>query len=294
MENKYLPKTNLSVASGFALFIFLFILMLVIVSFFGEFVTSRMTNTVAGFRILTVVQDLFVFILPAVVTALLMTRLPARFLDIDRQPYISPLLLALVTLLVSMPFMNSVIEWNANIRLPESLKEIDAQMRQMEETAEAFIHGMIQGSSFGALVLSIAIIGVLAGISEELFFRGALQKLLLLTGMNHHVAIWTGAVIFSIFHFQFFGFVPRMLLGAYFGYLVWWTRSLWIPIIIHSINNSIVVVEEWRGSNLPENVDPTADNSNLLINIVSLLLVIAGIYMIRRTGKQNSNSKVVA
>ncbi|MCH5247690.1 MAG: CPBP family intramembrane metalloprotease [Muribaculaceae bacterium] len=294
MENKYLPRTNLSIVSGFALFIFLFLLMLVMTSLLAEFVTSKMTNQVAGFRILTVVQDLLVFILPAVVTALLMTRLPARFLNIDLPPYPIPLTLALVTLLVSIPFMNRVIEWNANIQLPEALEGLEAQMRQMEDTAETFINSMMNGSSVGSLILSIAIIGVLAGLSEELFFRGALQKLLLMTGMNHHVAIWTGAVIFSVFHFQFFGFVPRLLLGAYFGYLVWWTRSLWIPIIIHSINNSIVVVTEWHEANLPENVNVPDEGGNLLVNFISLLFMVAGLYLIRRACNPKSNSSVVS
>ncbi|MEG1774662.1 MAG: CPBP family intramembrane glutamic endopeptidase, partial [Oscillospiraceae bacterium] len=58
-------------------------------------------------------------------------------------------------------------------------------------------------------------------------------------------AIWMAAFAFSMFHMQFYGLIPRMLLGAYFGYLLVWTRSLWIPIIAHFANNAIALLQIW-------------------------------------------------
>ena len=57
-----------------------------------------------------------------------------------------------------------------------------------------------------------------------------------------HVAIWVTAFIFSAIHVQFYGFVPRMLMGAMFGYVLAWTGSLWVPIVMHFVNNGIAVV----------------------------------------------------
>ena len=54
--------------------------------------------------------------------------------------------------------------------------------------------------------------------------------------------IWTAAILFSAFHLQFYGFFPRMLLGAYFGYLLYWSHSIWLPIFAHFINNAIAVI----------------------------------------------------
>lgn len=73
------------------------------------------------------------------------------------------------------------------------------------------------------------------------------------TRLNVHVTIWVVAVIFSLFHFQFFGFMPRLLLGAYFGYLLVWSRSLWVPVLVHVFNNSLVVFSTWHSVNNPGN-----------------------------------------
>ena len=97
--------------------------------------------------------------------------------------------------------------------------------------------------TIGSIIMSILIIGLLAGFSEN-FFRGALQRLLSTAGRNIHVAVWLTAFIFSAVHMQFYGFVPRMLLGAMFGYMAVWSGSLWIAVIAHATNNSLVVIAQ--------------------------------------------------
>jgi membrane protease YdiL (CAAX protease family) len=86
------------------------------------------------------------------------------------------------------------------------------------------------------------VVAVLAGVSEELLFRGVLQNIILKTTKNPHLAIWFTAFTFSFIHFQFYGFVPRMLLGALFGYLYFWTKSLWIPMFAHIVNNGFTLI----------------------------------------------------
>src|SRR5690606_21183338 len=94
----------------------------------------------------------------------------------------------------------------------------------------------------GELILGILVIGVLAGIGEEYLFRGILQpKLHIYTG-NAHAGIWLAAFIFSAIHFQFYGFLPRLMLGALFGYLYYYSGSLVYPIIAHILNNVFTVV----------------------------------------------------
>lgn len=244
--------TTVSPAKGLALLACIFIFCSVITSVIVSLLINKMTGAGhdmaradAAMRISIVLQDILVFILPAVATAVIMTRLPARFLDIDNAPRLSPLLLAVTTLLAAFPLLNCIVAWNENIHLPAQYSQLETQLRALEDAAGSTFDSILSSSSVFSLILSILIVGVLAGLSEELFFRGALQKLLMLTRMNPHVAVWLAAFIFSAVHFQFFGFVPRMILGAYFGYLVWWTRCLWIPVIVHAVNNSIVVVSKW-------------------------------------------------
>lgn len=290
------PKNRLSQKAplAIALLFCLMLLLLVVASMIILAVGDKFTNPVAGLRICTVIQDLLVFIIPAIAVAMLSTRFPASLLAVDKLPDFRMTVLAIVALLLSLPAMNLIIEWNQNISLPESLKSIEEQMRNMEQSAEASIKLLLGGSNIAGLIVNILIVGVLAGFSEELFFRGALQRLLTSGGIMPHLMIWVTAFIFSAFHLQFFGFVPRMLLGAFFGYLLWWSGSLWLPILLHSLNNSIVVIAEWVNEN---QVDATDINKigvsegttpDIILVALSVLLTAAAIFLISRRSKQIS------
>ena len=139
----------------------------------------------------------------------------------------------------------AVIYWNYHITLPESMSGFEASARALEETAFNTMKTLLANDSAAALIVNILIVGVLAGLSEELLFRGCFQRLLTTGGVNPHVAIWIVAIFFSAMHFQLFGFVPRTLLGAYFGYLLLWSGSLWVPVTAHILNNVMFVLTAW-------------------------------------------------
>ncbi len=269
----------------FSLFAFFLILTPILTGWIGAIIKKP----VAALRIAMVVQDLLVFILPAIITALVSTRLPAKLMAVDVRPNWRMLLLSLLTLLASVPAMNLVIEWNQNIHLPANMGQIEQTLRMLEENAAAVTDMLMAGASIPSLIVSVLIVGALAGFSEELFFRGAIQRLIMSSRMNPHAVIWIVSLIFSLFHFQFFGFVPRMLLGAFFGYLLWWSKSLWIPVIVHMFNNIVVVCSTWYATNNPEsafNADKIGTDLNSASSIImvsaSLLLTIVGIMAIRR------------
>lgn len=137
-------------------------------------------------------------------------------------------------------FPNSVvIEWNANLSFTGAFWD---WARDKEELAERFTKFITTFSSTGQFLAGVIIIAVLPAIGEEFTFRGWLQPALQKATGNPHVAIWFSAFVFSAFHFQFFGFVPRMLLGGLFGYLMYWSNNLWIPILAHFVNNAFSVL----------------------------------------------------
>lgn len=203
-------------------------------------------------RIATVIQDLLVFIVPALLAASMFSSRPDRLLETDRG--FSPLLLvlALIILMASLPAMNWLVEWNESLSLPSSMSGLEEWMKSSEESARQSVKTLLGGSTAWDLVVSMLIVAVLAGFSEEIFFRGALQRLLGSGGMNRHLAIWVTALIFSAFHMQFYGFFPRLLLGALFGYLLYWSGSLWLPVAVHTFNNALVVFATWYAGINPE------------------------------------------
>jgi membrane protease YdiL (CAAX protease family) len=96
------------------------------------------------------------------------------------------------------------------------------------------------------MIINLFIIAILPAVGEEFFFRGVLQKILIKLFKSGHVAIWVTAFIFSAMHFQFFGFVPRFILGLIFGYLFFWSGTLWLPVISHFINNAVPVIMAYK------------------------------------------------
>lgn len=268
-----------------------FVFCLIISGVLLAFIPKLVSRPEAAVKITIVIQDLLVFIVPAVGTALIATRLPARLLCVDKFPRPGMFFLSVAVLICSIPMMNVIIEWNKNWHLPESMTSVECFFRQLEDGAEATTKLLMGGVSIPSLIVSVLIVGVLAGFSEELLFRGAFLRILGQTRMNTHVAVWLVAFVFSAFHFQLFGLVPRMLLGAFFGYLLWWGKSLWLPIMIHVLNNSIVVIDGYISVN---SGNTTGDGASAIDNIgtglssatditaviMSVFLTAAGIWLI--------------
>lgn len=246
----------------------------------GEMSTSML-------RIATILQDLVVFIAPAIIAAMVVTRLPATFLRLDFKPKLRPTLLACLILVTSMPAMNLIVQWNESISLPDSMNGLEETLQSLEGNANEAIASLLGGDTIPDLLLSILIIGLLTGLSEELFFRGAMQNFFFSTRMKRHLSVWLTAVIFSLMHFQFYGFIPRILLGAYFGYLIWWTGSVWVPILVHALNNSIAVFGSWMllRSGEAESIEEataTAISTDYITAILSLVVTALGIIILCR------------
>ncbi|WP_373495775.1 lysostaphin resistance A-like protein [Aquiflexum sp.] len=135
-----------------------------------------------------------------------------------------------------------LIEWNAGIKFPDFLSGLEQTMREKEDELMAMTKYLTDFDSTSEFLMGLLVIGVLAGLGEEFLFRGVLQpKLQYYTG-NAHVGIWLAAFIFSAIHLQFYGLFPRMLLGAIFGYLYYYSGSLLYPIIAHILNNAFTVM----------------------------------------------------
>jgi uncharacterized protein len=153
---------------------------------------------------------------------------------------IIPIIILLV--IFFLPFNEFFISLNAKMELPKALDGVQNWMKTSEESAAQMTKFLMDFTSIPQLIVAFIVIACFAGIGEELIFRGIIQNLLHKKFQNHHMAIWLSAIIFSAIHLQFFGFIPRMLLGALFGYLYVWSGSLWVPIVGHITNNGFIVI----------------------------------------------------
>lgn len=235
------------------------------------------------------VQTLATFFVPPLIVAWLCSDNPKRWLQFDTAPKWWMFVGAISVMIMALPGINLLADWNSRMSLPDWLKPLEDLMRQQEEAAQALTERFLQGKGIGMLLINVGLLALLPAAAEELTFRGMLQKLI----PNKHVAIWVVAIIFSAIHFQFYGFVPRMLLGAMFGYMLVWTGSLWIPMTMHFVNNAVTVVAYWviYNNNLnPNSVETFGTGETLWLGIVSLVLTGVGLYFCWRLSRTMSKA----
>jgi len=141
-----------------------------------------------------------------------------------------------------MGFNSPFIEWNQNLQLPSFMSGIESKLRAMENMLEETSEFITHFDTPGQFILGLVVIAVIPAIGEELVFRGLVQNHVFRISHNIHAAIWIGAFLFSAFHLQFYGLVPRMFLGVLFGYLYYFSGSLLYPMIAHFTNNALTLL----------------------------------------------------
>lgn len=152
---------------------------------------------------------------------------------------ISPVLITLGLTFVLMVVNSILIDWNLNAQFPEAIRPI---LDQLEEQGRIMTEYLTDFSSLPYFLLVMVVVATVPAIGEEFLFRGLIQKYLNHLFGNPHLAIWVTAAFFSAFHLQFYGFIPRMALGAFFGYLFYFSGNLWYASIAHFINNGFTLL----------------------------------------------------
>ncbi|MDE7181120.1 MAG: CPBP family intramembrane metalloprotease [Muribaculaceae bacterium] len=248
-----------------------------------------------SFLIGSALQNIFAFIFPAYLTAFLFSRGASEYLGLSTRLTSFQIAAALFFLVIIGPFLNLVIEWNASLHLPDSMSAVETSWREMEDNAARISDTILRDSSWWGLISGILFVGCLTGFAEEALFRGGLQKAFTMSGINQHVAVWAVAFIFSAVHLQFFGFVPRLILGAVFGYAYYYSGSLWVSAAMHAFNNSSVVVMQWLLARhvVSVNADEvgTAGAGQIWLAFASLICGIGFIIVWRRYVKSVKNQR---
>ncbi|MCW3103098.1 MAG: peptidase [Bacteroidetes bacterium] len=245
-------------------------------------------NMLLLLKILQAFSVIVIFIIPAVFIAIFWTRPKIHYLGITKRPAFLTLLIAGAAILLANPLINWLTEINAHMHLPAAFSGIEEWMRKSEDKATELTNMFTKGTSVSDLLLNLFVIAFMAALSEEIFFRGILQKVAAECFGNRHVAVWFGAIIFSAFHMQFYGFLPRVLMGAYLGYLFLWTGSLWPGILAHFINNGVFVFFTWLVNNgiIAPETKTSLDETGLGYVAVSTVIVVASLWTIYRIEKK--------
>jgi membrane protease YdiL (CAAX protease family) len=166
----------------------------------------------------------------------------SAFLALKKIPRLWLLIFPFLITWFSFPISSFLGVLNESLVLPDFLSEIEKWMRLKEDTLKELTIFMTTIESPRYFFFAFITIAVLPGVGEEILFRGILQPLFERIYKNSHVAIWVTAFVFSAVHIQFYGFLPRLFLGAVFGYLYLYGRNLSYPILGHLVNNGTTLI----------------------------------------------------
>lgn len=246
------------------------------------------------------IQTAAMFLFPPLCMAYLWAQEPMKWLKVEQCQSFKIVGTAILLMLVALPTINLLAHINQQMALPAFLQPLEAWMKTQEEAAKHLTEQFLNVTTYSGLIINLLLMAVLPAIAEELTFRGVLQRLFQgseasksQTAKVPHLAIWCSAILFSAIHLQFYGFIPRMLMGALFGYALVWTGSLWTPILMHFANNAMAVILYFvalrQGWNMDQ-IDAIGTGNTLWLGIASVVLTIVGIYAFRRSTTMSSAS----
>ena len=255
---------------------------LIVLTKFGKETERAVAHYNMGFPHATTALWIFQFVgmtLPILVTPILFSYLivkqePTSYLKTHF--HFSWLLMAgaLLTMLLAIPLIEYLGIFNQHLDLPKWMVED-------EETLSRANDAMMQMNNFADMIFDLLFIGLLTALVEEVLFRGCMQTIFINWMKNPHVAIWTTAILFSAFHMEFSGFIPRLLLGLIFGYFTYWSGSVWPAIMAHFVNNGTIVVWNYLYQQKLVSQDPNVpqmfNNTGYLISF-ALTVVFLFIY----------------
>jgi len=236
-----------------------------------------------------IVSQLGTFIFPALLFAFLVHRRIWDYLKLNIKPRLFTIILATLLIMAILPFINWLVQINESLQLPEFMAGIEQWMRTSEEQAMKLTEAFLSDTSPGGFIINLLMIGMLAAIGEEFLFRGVILRIFRDWTGNTHVAVWITAILFSALHLQFFGFLPRMILGVVLGYMFVWSGSLWVPVITHFINNAAAVIVAYlyyRGE-IKTDMESFGSTDNTAWIIGSLVMTLLLLITIYRYEKSN-------
>lgn len=200
-------------------------------------------------------------------------------------PHVVILLIAGASMYTVLPFINFLADINAHMTLPASLSGLLEWMKEKQAQADGITNAFLSVKSTGGLALNLFIVALMPAVGEELVFRGVIQQHLQGWTKSGHIAVWVTAVLFSAMHLEFFGFLPRFVLGLMLGYLYLYTRNLWVPIFAHFVNNasSIIIFYLHYNGHIAVKMKDFGAMPGLFAISFSLILTVWIFYFIRKS-----------
>jgi len=202
------------------------------------------TANIDFIKIVQAGSSMGMFVIPPLLFAAIERR-KTHYLNFKSKVNPALWLLVIAIMFFSAPVLDQSIKLNERLTLPESFSGIEDWMKAKEAELERLTELLLSDTTYQGLLINLLVIAVIPAIGEEFLFRGCVQNIVTRWFKSVHLGVWITAIVFSAIHLQFYGFLPRMLLGALFGYLLVWGRNIWLPVLAHFLNNAAATVSAF-------------------------------------------------
>ena len=248
---------------------------------------------IAFLRYILISQHISLFIVPAIIILYNMNPDHQSRLRYVKLPQIKEVILVIILAFCIFPVTGFTGQLNSEMHFPDWLSGVEQWMTENEDNATRLFDLLITTDTFWVMLLNLLMIAVLPAIGEELIFRGVFQKILINLFRSGHLAVWVTAIVFSTLHFQFFGFIPRFILGLVFGYLFFWSGTIWLPVISHFVNNAVPVIgtyiQGWEKIYSPLDITLWKQITGLPVPVIISLVIL--LYF-RNKSKKNEETEM--
>ncbi len=280
----------------FSLMVVMFLGSLLLIPFLGD---DWLSSILRGFdyghaenlnilRYMQILSHIGLFIVPSLVFAILVGGRVEKYFNINYRVESNFFILGVLVIIAAVPLINFLIELNMRMTLPESLQHLEEWMDQAEDSAAELTELFLNVETLPALFFNIFMIAVIPALGEEFMFRGIVLRIFGQWSKNIHIAVWVSAILFSAMHLQFYGFLPRLFLGAILGYLFVWGGSIWLPVLAHFVNNAMAVTAHYLAHNDYVSVDyeqmgeETISLAYIILSIIIVAVILFIFYMRNR------------
>lgn len=268
-----------------AFFVFAALAQLISETFFRQGDSTTLQAEINLMRIIQSITSIGVWFIPALIFSFLSTESLWKYSEITNSPKCQQILIVFLLAFFILPLVLCLAAWNESLTFPASWRGIENWFRSYYEESERILNLLIDNPKISVLLFNVLLLGVLPAVCEEFFFRGTILPFLTQWTKNKHISIIITAFIFSAVHLDIYGFLPRFLLGIYLGYLFFWGKSLWLPIVAHFSHNTISVVLQYLVLRNGIDVETAIfQNQQLFIPILilSLIITMTGIIWLKK------------
>ena len=241
-------------------------------------------------RMVQLVSAFFAIFVPAVAGAALMSRRPFKWLGYKEGFTIKQLLLVVGIMLLCFPLVGALGELNEIIPIPKSWEVV---FKKMEDMYASQVESLATIRSFSEFIFSLIVLALLPALFEETLFRGGFQQMLMGWFKNPVVAIIITSIIFSAIHMSYYGFLARFALGMVLGLLFYYSKSIWLSVTAHFLNNGIAVTYMYYLSLHGKPAKDLADtNFPIWWALPSLILLVLALRQYKQISRQRLINKI--